>query len=200
MTEGLQETVEKLGGKITKMEVPYTMTKLTVLTAEDRWEGVGGETVVFTVEVGSEANMVELYNATYAAAKAVAVDANKARFDDLLARYSTNKNQAPGPQPVATAPTPKPQPQQSGMLEDSSETFEVDTITVEFSPKGAKYAKAKGGKWGKYGVTVWPEVLIMEPLEWDLEQMDAQDYPAPKGLTAIVYMEDGKPKKVTGWA
>ena len=86
-------------------------------------------------------------------------------------------------------------------------TFVVETLSVEVKG-GKRYTKAKGGPFVMYGVNVWPEVLALPPLEWDAEQLDGADYPAPEGLTAI-YTEkaiekDGEqkmvPDKVTGWA
>jgi len=79
------------------------------------------------------------------------------------------------------------------------DTFVAETITVEYTPGGEKRAKVKGGRWLKYGVTCWPEVLKMPPLEWDLDALDAADYPVSAGVTAIVMMLDDKPKKVTEW-
>jgi len=102
--------------------------------------------------------------------------------------------------------TPKatPQPQQSGLLDDTSKTFVVETLSVEIKG-GKRYVKAKGGNFNVYGVNVWPEVLAMPPLEWDAETLDGADYPAPQGLTAIYVektLDSGKvvPDKVTGWA
>ena len=111
-------------------------------------------------------------------------------------------------QPVlANTPDPPfrqsaPQPQQGG-----DKTFVVETLSVEVKG-GKRYVKAKGGNFKLYGVNVWPEVLAMPPLEWNADDLDGADYPAPTGLTAI-YIEkaiekDGEqkmvPDKVTGWA
>ena len=112
---------------------------------------------------------------------------------------------AHGAIPSPTAP-PKPAPvaksapvaQDAQQLVDE-DTFVAETITVEYTPGGEKRAKVKGGRWLKYGVTCWPEVLKMPPLEWDLDALDAADYPVSAGVTAIVMMLDDKPKKVTGW-
>ena len=85
-------------------------------------------------------------------------------------------------------------------------TFVVETLSVEVKG-GKRYTKAKGGNFKMYGVNVWPEVLALPPLEWDADELDGADYPAPKGLTAV-YSEkaiekDGEqkmvPDKVTGW-
>ena len=77
--------------------------------------------------------------------------------------------------------------------------FDVASIAVEYSPGGEKRAKVKGGKWAKFGVMCWPEVLSLEPLEWNLDELDAVEYSVPAGLKAKALMVDGKPKKVVEW-
>ena len=86
-----------------------------------------------------------------------------------------------------------------GAIPDAEDVFTAETITVEYTPGGEKRAKIKGGRWKKYGVMCWPEVLALPPLEWDLDALDATDYPVPAGVQAIVLMVDDKPKKVVGW-
>ena len=96
-------------------------------------------------------------------------------------------------QPAKTGPAPTPA--------SNEDVFDVDSISIGFMPDGVtKTAKAKGGKWTKYGVKVWDEVLALPPLEWDLQELDVAEYGPPKGLKAMVLMMDNKPKKVTGWA
>ena len=46
-----QETLEKIGGKITWIEVPYTTTKLSVETGKNKWQTAGGDTIIARVEV-----------------------------------------------------------------------------------------------------------------------------------------------------
>jgi len=110
-------------------------------------------------------------------------------------------------QPATAGAVAKPasvaQPQQSGLLDDTAKTFEVETLSVEVKG-GKRYMKAKGGNFKRYGVNVWEEVAAMPPLEWDLATLDGADYAAPKGLTAIYVektLDSGKvvPDKVTGW-
>ena len=111
-------------------------------------------------------------------------------------------------QPAATLPpsgkvVQQAQPQQSGLLDDTTKTFVVETLSVEVKG-GKRYVKAKGGNFKVYGVNVWPEVLALPPLEWDAETLDGADYPAPTGLTAIYVektLDSGKvvPDKVTAW-
>ena len=94
------------------------------------------------------------------------------------------------PVKVGAAPTPA----------SDEDIFDVESIVIEVMPDGVtKTAKAKGGKWTKYGVKVWDEVLALPPLEWDLKALDVAEYGPPKGLQAIVMMVDGKPRKVLEW-
>jgi len=82
---------------------------------------------------------------------------------------------------------------------DDVDVFTAETITVEYTPGGEKRAKVKGGKWKKYGVVCWPEVLALPPLEWELDALDAADYNVPAGVQAVALMVDDKPKKIIGW-
>ena len=133
------------------------------------------------------------HNVEYAAAVSWCAE----KIAGTLKAHGAIPSQPDAPKPEA------PQPQQSG----DAKTFVVETLSVEIKG-GKRYTKAKGGNFKMYGVNVWPEVLALPPLEWDAEQLDGADYPAPTGLTAI-YTEkaiekDGEqkmvPDKVTGWA
>ena len=196
-----QETLEKIGGKVKWIEVPYTTTKLSVETGKNRWQTAGGDTIIARVEVGKEADPVAVFNATREWLKQLAVEANKVTLDKLLALYNKYHKVAPS-QPTLPVP-PKKASVKTGpapVVSDDEDIFDVDTIMVEFMPDGVtKSAKAKGGRWSKYGVKVWPEVLALPPLEWDLDSLDAAEYPVPKGLQAVVMMHEGKPRKVLEW-
>jgi hypothetical protein len=101
----------------------------------------------------------------------------------------------------AQHPTPIPAGAVPGKVsQDDEDIFDVDSIVIEVMPDGVtKTAKAKGGKWTKYGVKVWDEVLALPPLEWDLKALDVAEYGPPDGLQAVVMMVDGKPRKVLEW-
>ena len=104
------------------------------------------------------------------------------------------------PEPVLRDAPPKAKTGPAPIIAEDEEVFSVDSILIEVMPDGeTKTAKAKGGKWTKYGVKVWDEVLALPPLEWDLQELDVAEYGPPAGLTAIVLMVEGKPKKVKGW-
>lgn len=109
------------------------------------------------------------------------------------------KQEAPAPSAPATE-------SHAGMLESTSKTFPVETISVNVY-NGKKYAKAKGGNFAQYGVNVWPEVLGQPPLELDLDELDHAEYPVQAGVTAIYVEKPHKddpnkmvPDKVIGWA
>ena len=201
------ETLNKIGGKVKWIEVPYTTTKLSVETGKNKWQTAGGDTIIARVDIGSEADPDAVLRATREWLKEKAVEANKVTMDKLLVLY--NKYHKPTPVPsvpelpkTATEPH-KPAPTKTGpapTVGSDEAVFDVDSILIEVMPDGVtKTAKAKGGRWTKYGVKVWDEVLLLPPLEWTLQELDVGDYGPPKGLQAIVMMVDDKPKKVTAW-
>jgi len=107
-------------------------------------------------------------------------------------------------QPKEKKPVLPAQPQQSGLLDSTTKTFPVESITVDIKG-GKRYAKAKGGSFKMYGVNVWDEVAAMPPLEWNLQEMDGAEFTMEPGVVAIYVektLDSGKvvPDKVTGWA
>lgn len=61
---------------------------------------------------------------------------------------------------------------------------------------GQQYWKIKGGKFSKYGVTVWPEVL--EAAGFDVDALNIGQRYTMQGYTAYYSMNsEGKPHKVT---
>lgn len=102
--------------------------------------------------------------------------------------------------PANTAPAPTNgapvAPPQAGATANGSESFpcKILAATVE---SGKAYWKIKGGRFEKFGVTVYPEVLTaagfatLDPLR----QYDLTGYTATYALK-----EDGKPAKVTALA
>ena len=82
-----KETLSKMGGTVSWIEVPYTTTKLSVETGKNRWQTAGGDTIIARVEVGSEADPQAVFNATREWLKQLAVDANKATLAKLNTAY-----------------------------------------------------------------------------------------------------------------
>ena len=201
-----QETLEKIGGKVKWIDVPYTTTKLSVETGKNKWQTAGGDTITARVEVGSEADPAAVFNATREWLKQLAVEANEATLKTLNKAYKAYHQpsvtqHAPSAPNAPIAPVSQPA-QQGGDL-----SFPVETLSVEVKG-GKRYVKAKGGHFTMYGVNVWPEVLALPPLEWDAETLDGADYNAPAGLTAIyvekaITTKDGAekmvPDKVVAW-
>jgi len=63
--------------------------------------------------------------------------------------------------------------------------LERPTAEVQFSTSGIRYLKVRGGRWTKYGVTAWPEVVPFEGWEnWETGQV----YSLP--MDAVVAMKD----------
>ena len=79
--------------------------------------------------------------------------------------------------------------------------FDVDEIVMQATPNGKLFGKAKGGKWTKWGVSVWEELLTAPPLEWDFDSLSVGvAYAAPVGLRAKALLNDkGQPSKVVEW-
>ena len=114
--------------------------------------------------------------------------------------HGTLDSQPELPKGAVLKEAPKAKTGPAPVVQDDEDVFDVDSIVVEVMPDGVtKTAKAKGGKWTKYGVKVWDEVLALPPLEWNLQVLDVGEYGPPKGLQAIVLMSGDKPKKVTAW-
>lgn len=102
------------------------------------------------------------------------------------------------PAVLVAKPEPTRVPDGDGLAE--MDTFPVKGLRVEFAPSGAKMAKILGGRWLKFGVTVWPEVLATVGL--DVEPLGAGDYVPEQllGKTAVALMDGKKPKKVVSFA
>jgi hypothetical protein len=90
-----------------------------------------------------------------------------------------------GPQPSAPAPAPKPaqpQPQPAASAPAEQHTYEVipvNTVAHVVSEKGHHSLKVKGGKYSKFGVTAWTEVIPVEGWEtWDI----GAEYAPPAGM------------------
>jgi len=90
-----------------------------------------------------------------------------------------------------TPPTKSAAPKQELMF---------DAVELEGSTKGDRtYWKVKGGKFSKYGVTIWPEVL--EAADFAVEELDPARTYDLEGYTAYyVEKDDGKPDKVVNLA
>lgn len=76
-------------------------------------------------------------------------------------------------------------------------TFRATKLKVEFSPDGKKKGKLFGGKFEKFGVTVWPEVL--STFGFDIDQMQPGEYQFDAVVTYALN-DKNQPSKVTGRA
>ena len=177
--------------------------------SDDNYGSFGVQAAI-TLEVDEGEDKDELYVASASWLSSKVAGTHKAH-GTLPSDHTAKPNvatQLPTPVPAGGVAKPAPVaqvaqqavPQVLSNVSQDDDLFNVDTIMVEFMPDGVtKSAKAKGGRWSKYGVKVWPEVLALPPLEWDLDATDAAEYPAPAGLQAVVMMHEGKPRKVLEW-
>ena len=158
--------------------------------SDDNYGSFGVQAAI-TLEVAEGEDKDELYAASASWLSAKVAGTHKAH-GTMPSQPTAKPTPVPAGAVVKTGPAP--------VATEDEDIFDVDTIMVEFMPDGVtKSAKAKGGRWSKYGVKVWPEVLALPPLEWDLQQTDVAEYPVPKGLQAVVMMHEGKPRKVLEW-
>jgi len=76
----------------------------------------------------------------------------------------------------------------------TEEMFEAEQLVANMS-SGKTYWKVKGGKYGKFGVAVWPEVLDAAGLASD--KLDPSQVYDLAGYKAFTVSSEGKPQKVT---
>ena len=118
--------------------------------------------------------------------------------------------QAPAKTPVPVAEESKTPPRKSqgkAAPETQGDADEVlvqrtsrDTLTFCLSESGDKlFTKIKCGEWRAHGVKAWPEVY--DPFDMEISvDLVGKTYDLPKEIIAIkVQVENGKPKKVTGF-
>lgn len=131
-----------------------------------------------------------------------------ARFVGILAQYKVqpkavgqqpsapNSAPAPAPQPPANNPPAAPQPAAHTQAASTNGlSFQCDTLAATLAD-GKTYWKIKGGRFRKWGINVWPEVL--KSAGYDTDTLDVRQPVNMQGWTAY-YAEDenGKPTKVT---
>ena len=151
--------------------------------------GVEGE-IILELEDKDDKDEMWAYGASWLSAKLAGTHKSHGTISSQPVLQTPDDAPKQAPKPVKTGPTPA----------SDEDVFDVESIVIEMMPDGVtRTAKAKGGKWTKYGVKVWDEVLALPPLEWDLQQLDVGEYGPPEGLQAVAMMQDGKPRKVTAW-
>jgi hypothetical protein len=96
-------------------------------------------------------------------------------------------------------PIPAHQPTAPATVDPGELTFEAEKLAATVNG-GKVYWKVSGGRFSKFGVTIWPEVLNaacatgMIACDDELNPMHEYDL---TGLTACYVENDGKPQKVT---
>jgi len=118
------------------------------------------------------------------------VDQRRAERD--TERSSKAANLPPMAQP--SAPPQGASGRQGQPAPAQRETFQAQTLGAT-TDKGKVYWKVYGGRFSKYGVTIWPETL--QAAGYDVENLDpAQTYNLAGYTATYVCKEDGKPSKV----
>ena len=106
---------------------------------------------------------------------------------------------APTTQSATTqpAPTTTPAPQSNSQVVTNGNTFHATKLKIAFSEDGKKKGKMYGGKFEKFGVTLWPEIATT--LGFDIDQMSAGEYQIDM-VVAYAMNDKGQPSKITGRA
>jgi len=129
-----------------------------------------------------------------------------ARFVGLLDQYHVTPKpvgqqpqQPAAPQPPASGipnTTPTPPPATTGNAHTSQDqSFAADSLIGSIL-EGKLYWKVKGGRFSKYGVAIWPEVLKVAG--FDVDALDPRQAYGLNGFTAYYAAdENGKATKVT---
>jgi hypothetical protein len=112
--------------------------------------------------------------------------------DVTALRAHTGSPQAqPSAPPPTRGNTPPPAASNGG---NGSLSFDAETLAANVSG-GNTYWKVKGGKFARWGVTIWPEVLT--DAGFDPDSLDPmQDYDLNGYIAHYVVNENNKPQKV----
>ena len=81
----------------------------------------------------------------------------------------------------------------NGSPAPTSEIVELKSISVE-EKNGKRYYKAHGGRWMKFGVNIWPEVMDAASLNYQYFSLGEN---VVSGAQMDIALENDKPKKVT---
>ena len=75
------------------------------------------------------------------------------------------------------------------------DVLENPTGELQYTTTGKKYMKVRGGRWTKYGVSAWPEIIPFE--DWEEWQV-GQPYNLPLNAVVAMKEKDGRmmPDKV----
>lgn len=77
-------------------------------------------------------------------------------------------------------------------------TFTATKLQVKRNDKDEKIGKLKGGKFMKFGVTLWPEMA--QEMGWNLEDMTVGDHDIEPINVRYILNDKGDPQKVVGYA
>lgn len=103
------------------------------------------------------------------------------------------QNGSNGPQPASTTAT-----QPAASNGNGEHTFTATMLTIERDKKDNKIGKLKGGKFLKYGVTLWPEAAAEMGIA--LNEYAVGDHNIDAINVRYILSDEGKPQKVVGFA
>jgi len=95
-------------------------------------------------------------------------------------------NNGNGDHPGGLPPVHPGQPTGAPPAPTVQETIEVATISHAVTEKGAHYLRIKGGKFSKFGVKAWPEVLPTDAKGFESWQIGEEFGPFPSMTYAVV--------------
>lgn len=131
---------------------------------------------------------------SFGARRNVPLDAGRMSFDEVSSMYSdlldlckTGYQQLLRSKGIAQQSVPT-----DGQDSGQRVMFPADVLTVNAS-SGKRYFKIKGGRFAKFGVTVWPEVLQAAGIDPD---EITKDTPLTGYVAHAEVAADGKPSKV----
>jgi len=81
----------------------------------------------------------------------------------------------------------------SATSEPSDDTFITELLVCNISD-GKKFFKIKGGKWSRWGVTAWDEVLTAAGIP--VGKLEGKEYKLEGYRATFIRKDDGNPKKV----
>lgn len=184
-----QEQLLGLGAKISKASVPYS----TKMWGEGK--SVGGDWSI-EVDIAPESDAEAAIGGAYAWLKALAHQLMGEELSQIKHAVPTVTTSQP-----ATTGTP------SAVNEDVVENCQLGCVVLG---NGQKILKLFGGKWSKFGVSMWPEVILNYPelvdyaSTWTGVTVGKDGVEQPQWLQglpypytrAVVQLVDSQPKRV----
>jgi hypothetical protein len=186
------KTLESIGAKVTSVRVEYNRK------IGDGDFGSIGASMAAEVNILEGSDPDAISKALYDYCRGVVADGMKPAVEAVEKRKQPAAIPQPPDEEPEAIPVGLPEPVRVPVDDAGGEceTFDVTHFNVH-EQDGRRSAKVFGGKYTKYGVTCWPEV--MEGIGVNIKAVNlGTDYKLPGGLKkAVVQLnEKGKPQKV----